>query len=46
MLRRWAHNFIYTDVANSHNRIDDVLLAAGIPVIVDGIVEIYLEYYD
>jgi len=45
MLRRWAHNSTYTDVANPHNRID-VLLAAGIPVVVDGIVEIYLEYYD
>jgi hypothetical protein len=29
MLRWWAHNFTYTDVANPHNRIDDVPLAAG-----------------
>jgi len=41
MLRRWAHNSTYTDVANPHNRIDDVSLAAGIPVIVYGVVEVY-----
>jgi hypothetical protein len=45
MLRRWAHNTIYTDVANPHNRID-VLLAAGIPVVIDGIIEVYLGNYD
>jgi hypothetical protein len=44
--RRWAHNSTYTYVANPHNRIDDVLLAAGIPVVVYGIVEVYLRYYD
>jgi hypothetical protein len=41
MLRRWAHNSTYTDVANPHNRIDDVSLAAGIPVVVYGVVEVY-----
>jgi hypothetical protein len=46
MLRRWAHNFTYTDMANPHNRIDDDLLAVGIPVIVDGVVVVYLRYYD
>jgi hypothetical protein len=37
MLRRWAHNSTYTDVANPYNCIDDVLLAAGTPVVVDGV---------
>jgi hypothetical protein len=46
MLRRWAHNSTYTDVANPHNCIDDVLLAAGIPVVVDSIVEGYFGCYD
>jgi hypothetical protein len=46
MLRWWAHNSTYTDVANPHNRIDDVPLVAGIPVVVDGVVEVYLGYYD
>jgi hypothetical protein len=46
MLRRWAHNSTYTDVANPYNRIDDVSLAAGTPVIVEDIVEVYLGYYD
>jgi len=46
MLRRWAHNSTYMDVANLHNRIDDVLLVVGIPVVVDGVVEVYLRYYD
>jgi hypothetical protein len=45
-LRRWAHNSIYTDVANPRNRIDDVSLAAGIPVVVDSIVERYFGCYD
>jgi hypothetical protein len=45
MLKWYAHNSTYTDVANPHNRID-VLLAAGIPVVVDGVVEICLGYYD
>jgi hypothetical protein len=45
MLRRWAHNSTYTDVANPHNRIDDIPLAAGTQVVV-GIVEMYLGYYD
>jgi hypothetical protein len=39
MIRRWAHNSTYTDVANPHNRIDDVHLAAGIPIVVDSIVD-------
>jgi len=42
MLRRWAHNSTYTDVANPHNRIDDVYLATGILVVVDSIVERYM----
>jgi len=42
MLRRWAHHSTYTDVANPHNRID-VLLVAGIPVVVDGVVEVYMD---
>jgi hypothetical protein len=46
MLRRWAHNSTYTDVANPHNRIDDVSLAAGTPDVVDDVVEVYLGYYD
>jgi hypothetical protein len=46
MLRRWAHNSNYTDVANPHNRIDDVSLAIGTPIIVDDVVEVYLGYYD
>jgi len=46
MLRWWAHNSTYTDVATPHNRIDDVLLVAGIPVVVDGVVEVYLRYYN
>jgi hypothetical protein len=45
MLRRWAHNSTYTDVANPHNRID-VHLVAGFPVVVDDVVEVYLGYYD
>jgi hypothetical protein len=31
MLRRWAHNSIYTDVANLNNRIDEAHLVAGTP---------------
>jgi hypothetical protein len=46
MLRRWAHNSTYTDVANPRNRIDDVHLATSTPVIVDGIVDLHLGYYD
>jgi hypothetical protein len=46
MLRRWAHNSTYTDVANPHNRIDDVHLAAGIPFVIDSIVEGYFGCYD
>jgi hypothetical protein len=34
------------DMANPHNHIDDVPLATGTPVIVDGVVEVYLGYYD
>jgi len=46
MVRRWAHHSTYTDVANPHNRIDNVLLTAGISVVVDGVVEVYWGYYD
>jgi hypothetical protein len=46
MLRRWAHNSTYTDVANPHNCIDDVHLAAGTPVVVDGVVDVHFGYYD
>jgi hypothetical protein len=46
MLRRWAHNSTYTDVANSHNRINDVHLAAGISVVIDGVVDVHLGYYN
>jgi hypothetical protein len=46
MLRRWAHNSSYTDVANPHNRINDVPLVAGTPVVVDGVVDMHLRYYD
>jgi hypothetical protein len=35
----------YTDVANYHNRIDDVPLAAGTPVVIDGLA-VYLGCYD
>jgi hypothetical protein len=45
ILRRWAHNSTYTDVANPHNRID-VPFAAGIPIVVDSIVEGYFRCYD
>jgi hypothetical protein len=34
------------DVANPHNRVDDVTLAAGTPVVVDGVVDVQLRYYD
>jgi hypothetical protein len=46
MIRRWVHNSTYMDVANPHNHIDDVSLAAGTPVLVDDVVEVYLGYYD
>jgi hypothetical protein len=46
MLRQWAHNSTYTDVANPHNRIDDVHLASGNLVVVDGVVDVHLGYYD
>jgi hypothetical protein len=46
MLRRWAHNSTYTNVSNPHNHIDDIPLAAGILVVVDGVLEVYLRYYD
>jgi hypothetical protein len=41
-----THPFIYTDVANPHNYINDVHLAAGTSVVVDGVVEVCLRYYD
>jgi len=46
MLRWWAHNSTYTDVANPHNRIDDATLAAGIPELDDDLVALYMRYYD
>jgi hypothetical protein len=46
MLRRWTHNSTYTDVANPHTCINDVSLAAGTPVVVEGVVEVHLRYYD
>jgi hypothetical protein len=46
MLRRWAHNATYTDVANPYNRIDDVHLAIGTSVVVDGVIDVHLRYYD
>jgi hypothetical protein len=46
MLRRWAHNSTYTDVANPHNRIDDAPLAAGTPELDDNLVALYLGYYE
>jgi hypothetical protein len=36
---------LYT-CGNPHNLIDDILLAAGTPVVVDSVVEVHLEYYD
>jgi uncharacterized phosphosugar-binding protein len=30
----------------SHNCIDDVALTAGTPIVVDGVVKVYLGYYD
>jgi hypothetical protein len=41
MLRRWAHNSTYTDVANPHNHID-VPLAAGAPVVGESVVDVHL----
>jgi hypothetical protein len=29
-----------------HNRVDDVFLAAGTPIVLDGLVAVYLRYYD
>jgi hypothetical protein len=46
MLRRWAHNSTYTDVANPHNCIDDVHLVASTSVVIDGVVDVHLGYYD
>jgi hypothetical protein len=46
MLRRWVHNFTYTDVANPYNRIDDVPLVAGTSIVVDGVVDVHLGYYN
>jgi hypothetical protein len=46
LLMSWAHNSNCTDVANPHNHIDDVPLAAGTPVVVDGVVDVHLGYYD
>jgi hypothetical protein len=38
--------FTYTDVANLHNRIDDVPLTAGAPDLEEDPVAAYLGYYD
>jgi hypothetical protein len=46
MLRWWAHNSTYTDVANPHNCIDEVPLATGTPIVVVGVVDAHLGYYD
>jgi len=46
MLRWWAHNSTYTDVANPHNRIDDATLAAGTLELDDDPIASYLGYYD
>jgi hypothetical protein len=46
MLRLWAHNSTYTDVANPHNRIDVVPVTAGIPDFEEDPVAAYLGYYD
>jgi hypothetical protein len=46
MLRRWAHNSTCTDVANPHNRIDDVPLAADTSIMVDDVVDVHLGCYD
>jgi len=45
-LRRWTHFFTYTDVANPHNRINDIPLAAGTPIVVTGVIDVHLRYYD
>jgi hypothetical protein len=45
MLRRWAHNSTYTDVANPHNRIDEVPVTAGTLDLEDPVAA-YLGYYD
>jgi hypothetical protein len=46
ILKRLAHNSNYTDVANPHNRIDEVPLAACTLFVVDGVVDVHLRYYD
>jgi hypothetical protein len=46
ILRRWAHNSTYTDVANPHNRIDAAHLAASTLVLDDDPIAYYLGYYD
>jgi hypothetical protein len=46
VLRRWTHHFTYTDVANPHNRIDDVPLTTGTPNLEEDPVATYLGYYD
>jgi hypothetical protein len=46
MLRWWAHDSTYTDVANPHNRIEDVPLVAGTPELDDNPVALYMGYYD
>jgi hypothetical protein len=46
VLRRWTHHFTYTDVANPHNRIDDVPLTAGTPDLEEDSVATYLRYYN
>jgi hypothetical protein len=46
MLRQWAHNSTYTDVANPHNHIDAAHVAAGTPELDDDPIAYYLGYYD
>jgi hypothetical protein len=46
MLRWWAHNSTYTDVANPHNCIDVVPVTAGTPDFEEDPVAAYLGYYD
>jgi len=46
MLRQWAHNSTYTDVANPHNRKDEVFVTVGTPDLEEDPVAAYLGYYD
>jgi hypothetical protein len=46
MLKRWAHNSTYTDVANPHNRINVVHVTVGTLDFEEDPVAAYLGYYD